>query len=124
MIVGAPSPERSGRKWQRVLLRWFPVFGAILGFAGVALNSGLLWEYFATGRIGERWHWTYPVTGSFLVLSGLQLFTFGIIFRMFEAFEEKEVFLFSLTGRSTPLEKKKSPSVQGAGGIQPQSSAE
>ena len=39
--------------------------------------------------------WFCPVTGAFFALTGLQLFSLGIIHRIFTALEEKQVFLFT-----------------------------
>jgi len=89
--VSGPASAAPARRWQRMMLNWLPALGVLLALFGVILNRGVLWEYFTTGHITA--HWTYPVTGAFFVLSGLQLFSFGVIHRIFTALEDKQTFL-------------------------------
>ncbi len=81
-----PFPER---RWQRTILHWLPALGILSGLVGVFVNRGVLWEYMTTGHITA--HWTYPVTGAFFVLTGLQLFSFGVTYRIFKALEDRQV---------------------------------
>ena len=92
-VSGRASSRFSSRIWQNKLLNLLPLIGTLLTIAGVILNKGVLGEYLTTGHITA--HWTYPVTGSFFILTGLQLFSFGVIHRIFSALEDKQVFLFT-----------------------------
>lgn len=51
--------------------------GALLGAAGVALNSGTILEYLSSGRITI--HWVYVLTGGLLVILGTLLLCAGIM---------------------------------------------
>lgn len=92
--VSGPAAVSPGapRRWQRKALDGLPALGALLALIGVVVNGGVLWEYLTTGHITA--HWTYPVAGAFFVLSGLQLFSFGVIHRIFRALEDRQTFLF------------------------------
>lgn len=91
--VGGQCAPAARKKWQRLLLNSLPVTGLLLGLVGVFINRGVLWEYLTTGHITA--HWTYPVTGAFFVLCGLQLFSFGVIYRIVATLDDKRVFLFT-----------------------------
>jgi len=92
-VSGVSPASLPARRWQRTLLNWLPAAGLLLGLFGVGINAGVLREYLSTGHITR--HWTYPVTGAFFVLTGLQLFSFGVIHRIFAALQDKVEFLFS-----------------------------
>jgi glycosyltransferase involved in cell wall biosynthesis len=90
-VTGKPAPWHvSTRMWERGVLGWMPGVGILLALLGVIFNRAVIWEYLSTGHITA--HWTYPVTGAFFVLTGLQLFSFGIIYRTFAALVDQESF--------------------------------
>ncbi len=88
-----PFPER---RWQRAILHWLPAVGILSGLIGVFVNRGVMWEYITTGHITA--HWAYPVAGAFFILTGLQLFSFGVTHRIFKALEDRQI-LFQAGGR-------------------------
>ncbi len=90
-VRGSLPARPPARRWQRTLLNWLPAAGVFLALLGVGLNHSVLREYITTGHITV--HWTYPVTGAFFVLTGLQLFSFGVIHRIFTTLEDKQAFL-------------------------------
>ena len=51
--------------------------GLLISFSGVLLNSKVIYQYLTTGHIYI--HWVYILIGALLVLTGVQLFTFGIL---------------------------------------------
>lgn len=99
-----PFPER---RWQRAILHWLPALGILSGLVGVFINRGVLWEYLTTGHIAA--HWTYPVTGAFFVLTGLQLFSFGVTHRIFQALEDRQI-LFQAGQEKSPAEPNRNSS--------------
>ena len=103
-LQGSIIPPVSRSIRQQKWLGALPVFGILLGLIGIGINRTVLWEYFTTGHITA--HWTYPVTGAFFVLTGLQLFSFGVIHRIFVALEDKQTFLFTTSDNKNTLSKK------------------
>lgn len=51
--------------------------GLLISLSGILLNSKVIYQYLTTGHIYI--HWVYILTGALLVLTGVQLFTFGIL---------------------------------------------
>lgn len=62
--------------------------GAVLGLAGVILNSKTIAEYLSSGHITI--HWVYVLTGSMLVISGTLLLCMGIMLGILDHLPDAE----------------------------------
>ena len=66
----------------------FDLLGACLILAGVGLNIPAMYQYATTRMILV--HWSYFVTGGFLILTGVQLLTSSILIKIMEKLSERE----------------------------------
>lgn len=87
-LIHDESPGRADRVLDRILLRRFMLYGLISSLLGIGLNARTILQYLTTGTIQQ--HWVYLVAGGLLVLTGVALWSFGMIARILKTLEEKK----------------------------------
>ncbi len=65
--------------------------GAFISILGIVLNWQTVYQYLTTGKIFL--HWVYILTGAFLLMVGMEIFTFGFLQKILNMHKERQAFL-------------------------------
>ena len=70
--------------------------GAVISILGIVLNWQAVYQYLTTGKIFL--HWVYILTGAFLLMIGMEIFTFGFLQKILNMHKERQTFLGNTRG--------------------------
>ena len=90
--------DRINNKFFKILLypRNLIRTGAFISILGIVLNWQTIYQYLTTGKIFL--HWVYVLTGAFLLMMGMEIFTFGFLQKILNMHKEHQAFLKNMRG--------------------------
>lgn len=85
--------DNVSNKFLKILLYPYNLIrmGAFISILGIVLNWQTVYQYFTTGKIFL--HWIYVLTGGFLLMIGMEIFTFGFLQKILNMHKERQTFL-------------------------------
>lgn len=92
-LVAIINKDMRPTAWARLadaaLSRHYPFWSALFFAAALWVNRRPLASYWATGRIPVE-YWVFPLVGSLLALTGVQLLAFGVMSRITRLLRERQ----------------------------------